>query len=207
MSSSALSRLGVVTLLVVGALGCEKPSEYQYGFNVTGELFTLYNENVGIHPNLDIMLDPNNPFAEYGVSNETKWDILADGGNVATFYAWGTLLTYEATGENQFYVGTALQGIYEIGEVRERDLPVVREMAIRAYQNVLDYFPESVTFDESGERPSRLATFAFNRIIDMGGRVEGDWVLVETPSGGTQAVRSSPVDPGRAEEEDEEDDS
>lgn len=190
----------IVVLVATMAAGCQ-PADYVYGFNVTGDTFVLYNENVGIHPHQDVLLDPNNPFREYGVGEETKWEILAAGGNVATFYAWSTTLVSQATGENQFYTGTALQGIYEIAEAPEEDLPTIRNMAIRAYQTVLDEFPESVTYDASGERPTRLATYAYNRILDLGGRVQGDWVLVETAGGGTEAVRSSSVDPGREDGE------
>ena len=191
-------------LAAVLLLGCEiEPSEYQYGFNVTGQRFQLYNDKVGIHPNQDVLLDPNNPFMDYGVGSETKWDILATGGNVATFYAWATLLANQPNGEHQFFTGIGLRGIYETQEVSGEDLATVREMAIAAFQSVLDNFPESVTFDASGERPTRLATFAFNEIIALGGQVRGDWVLVQLPSGGTEAVRSAAIDPPRAAEDDE----
>lgn len=203
MSSSASCR-GTTLLIAMALLGCElEPAEYQFGFNVTGQRFELYNDKVGIHPNQDVLLDPNNPFREYGVGSETKWDLLAAGGNVATFYAWATLLANQPNGEHQFFTGIGLRGIYETQEAPEEDLARVREMAIAAFQSVLDNFPESVTFDASGERPSRLATFAVNEIIDLGGRVEGDWVLVQLPNGGTEAVRSASIDPPRAMEEDE----
>jgi hypothetical protein len=211
MSSSALSRLARSSLVVaaVAVMGCQPITapEYVYGENITGQLFTIDSEDAGIHPNLDVLLDDNNPFKEYGIGGESRWDILAEGGNVATFYAWATWLTQQPEGEAQFYTGTALQAIYELEEVTDdKSLPTVRKMAIRAYQSVLDNFPESVTFDASGERSSRLATFAFNRIIDMGGQVQGDWVLVETPAGGTEAVRSNNVDPPRPDEDADEED-
>lgn len=196
--SALFSMLSLVGLL--GQAACLEPSSYQYGFNVTGREFVLFSDQVGIHPSLDVLRDPNNYFREYGVSNDMKWEILASGGNVAAFYAFATLLAREPTGENQFYVGTTLQSLYELGEADEGDLPAIRALALRAYQNVLDAFPESVTYDASGTRPSRLATFAFQRILDLGGRVQGDWVLVETASGAREAVRSAPTDPARSEE-------
>lgn len=192
----SVSSVALMALLVAG---CEiPPPEYQYGFNITGMTLELYSDDVGIHPNLDVLVDPNNPFAEYGVGSETKWDILAQGGNVAAFYAWATVLANEPTGENQFYTAIKLRDIYTVGEAPQEDLPRVKAMAIRGFQGVLDYFPESVTYDATGTISARLATFAYNEIIGLGGRVQGDWVLVQTPSGGTEAVRSAAYDPPRA---------
>jgi len=202
MSSSAFEGWTARSLLLVATVSlasCEiAPSEYVFGFNVTGKRFALYSETIGIHPSQDALLDPNNPFKDYGVGSETKWEILADGGNVATFYAWSTLLAKQPSGEHQFYTGIALTGIYLAAEAPDEDLETVRAMAIAAFQSVLDNFPESVTFEASGKRSSRLATFAFNRIIDLGGQVRGDWVLVALPNGGTEAVRSASIDPPRA---------
>lgn len=185
----------------VALASCEiAPSEYVFGFNVTGQRFTLYSEGIGVHPNQEVLLDPNNPFKDYGVGSETKWEILSDGGNVATFYAWATLLASQPTGEHQFYTGIALRGIYLTEEAPEEDLETIRGLAIAAFQSVLDNFPESVTFEASGKRSFRLATFAFNQIIELGGQVQGDWVLVQLPNGGTEAVRSASIDPPRAQE-------
>jgi hypothetical protein len=204
MSSSAFEAWGARGLLLAAVAlntGCEiAPSEYVFGFNVTGQRFELYSEEIGVHPSQDALLDPNNPFKDYGVGSETKWEILADGGNVATFYAWATLLASQPTGEHQFYTGIALRGIYLTEEAPEEDLETIRTMAIAAFQSVLDNFPESVTFEASGKRSFRLATFAFNQIIELGGQVQGDWVLVQLPNGGTEAVRSASIDPPRAEE-------
>lgn len=199
MSSLASDRRWALVALLAGC-GVE-PSEYVFGFNVTGQRFVLFSETVGIHPSQDVQLDPNNPFKDYGVGSETKWEILADGGNVATFYAWATLLASQPTGEHQFYTGIALRGIYRAQEAPDEDLETIRAMAIAAFQSVLDNFPESVTFEASGKRSFRLATFAFNQIIELGGQVQGDWVLVQLPSGGTEAVRSAAVDPPRAAED------
>jgi hypothetical protein len=196
MSRSASSLAGVLTLLLAG---CEiPPPEYQFGFNLTGLTLELYSDDVGVHPHLDVLVDPNNPFAEYGVGAETKWDILAQGGNVGGFYAWATVLANEPTGEAQFYTAIKLRDIYTVGEVSQEDLPRVRNLALRGFQAVLDAFPESVTYDATGTISARLATFAYNEITALGGRVQGDWVLVQTPSGGTEAVRSAPQDPPRA---------
>ena len=65
----------------------------------------------------------------------------------------------------------------------------VKTMAIRAYQSVLDNFPDSVSFDATGTVSFRLATPAYKAIVARGGKVEGDWVLVTTPDGRDEAVQ------------------
>lgn len=207
MFNSAFS-FGARLVMAIGALGaltgCEiDPPEYQFGFNITGINFVLYTENVGIHPNQDVLLDDNNPFKDTGVGTDTKFEILSSGGNAGAFYAWATLLANQPNGEHQFYTAIKLRDLSESGELDAETSSKVREMAIRGFQAMLDNFPEAVTFDASGTISTRLATFAFNEIIGLGGSVQGDWELVSTPAGGTTAVRSSAVDPGRAEETDD----
>ena len=197
-----------VALMAAPLVGCDiEPPEYQYGFNITGQQFELYSENVGIHPNLDVLEDPNNPFLDYGLdpNGSVKFDILNAGGNAGAFYAWASILASAPTGEAQYYSAVKLRDIFQAGEVPDDELPVVREMSIRGFQAVLDYFPESVIFSASGDQTFRIATFAFNEIIALGGSVQGDWVLVQLPNGGTEAVRSSPVDPARPDPEEEDD--
>jgi|GEM_PF-741112 len=198
------ARIALGASLAVLLVGCEiDPPEYQFGFNITGIDFVLYNENVGIHPNQDVLLDDNNPFKDTGVGADTKFEILSSGGNAGAFYAWATLLANQPNGEHQFYTAIKLRDLSESGELDDATSSIVREMAIRGFQAMLDNFPEAVTFDASGTISTRLATFAFNEIIGLGGSVQGDWELVSTPAGGTTAVRSSAVDPGRAEETDD----
>ena len=105
----------------------------------------------------------------------------------------------------QYFDEIKLRDLSESGELDVLEQPRARRMAIRGFQAVLDYFPESVTYDPTGTIPYRLATFAFNEIIGMGGSVKGDWVLVQTASGGTAAVRSAAIDPARASEEADDD--
>ena len=81
-----LDALILVTGISLANLGCEiDPAEYEYGNNIIGLEFTLFSETTGVHPNKDVLIDPNNPFRESGVGLETKWDIQSDGGNVGAF--------------------------------------------------------------------------------------------------------------------------
>ena len=65
----------------------------------------------------------------------------------------------------------------------------MREMAIGAYQSVLDNFPDAVSYDSKGKTFFELVTSAFNGIIELGGTPTGGWVLVQGPDGNLKAVR------------------
>ncbi|MEO1232531.1 MAG: hypothetical protein AAFZ18_26905 [Myxococcota bacterium] len=179
-----------VALLAAGSACTIEPAEFRFGNQVTGIEFQLFSPDMGIFPNQDVLADPNNPFAYTGVGAETKWELLALGGNAGAFYAWATLLATQPNGEHQFYTALLLDQIFQTQEVPEEQLSVVRSMAIRGYQSVLDHFPDSVTFDARGTVANRLATPAYQGIVGLGAAPAGDWVLVDSPSG-PQAVRGS----------------
>jgi hypothetical protein len=153
--------------------------------------FRLYSDDVGAHPFKDVLADPDNPFVVSGVGAETKWQLLADGGNVAAFYAWAMLLAREPTGEHQCYAARMAASIAATGATPEAERARLRKIALRGYQAVLDAFPESVTYDALAKTAFRLATPAYQAIIDLGGRPRGDWVVVATPDGGREVIRGS----------------
>jgi hypothetical protein len=86
-------------------------------------------------------------------------------------------------------VGTDLLSIYQNGEASQEDLPRVRAQAIRAYQSVLDNFPDAVTYDATGTIAYELVTPSYKGIVEMGGTVQGGWVLVQTANGQDRAVK------------------
>ena len=180
--------------LVLVAVGCGDDPEYEFGFNITGIEFELFNPTEGIHPSKVTLSNPNNPFREFGVSDDTKFAILGNGGNAGAFYAWATVLADIPIGENQFFTAVKLRDIYESNEVAEEDRETVRQMAVDGFQAVLDCFPESLLFDASGTVAIRFATLAYGQILDLGGVVQGDWVLVEDTLGNPTAVRSTGID-------------
>lgn len=178
--------------LVLAAAACGDDGQYEFGFNTTGIEFKFFNRTEGIHPSKVTLSNPNNPFRLYGVSDETRFAILGDGGNAGAFYAWATLLTEIPIGENQFFTAVSLRNLYLSNEVAEEDRDTVRQMAVDGFQAVLDCFPESLLFDASGTfTPNSLATLAFGEILDLGGVVQGDWRLVEDSLGNPTAVRST----------------
>ncbi len=178
--------------LVLAAAACGDDGQYEFGFNTTGIQFELFDPTEGVHPSKVTLNNPRNPFREYFVSDQTKFAIVGDGGNAGAFYAWATILAEIPIGENQFFTALKLRDIYLSNEVAEEDRDTVRQMAIAGFQVVLDCFPESLLFDASGTvAVNRFATLAFGQIVDLGGVVQGDWVLVEDSLGNPTAVRST----------------
>lgn len=179
--------LTAVISLFVSACNIE-PAEYEYGNNVLGLEFQLYSSETGVYPGNDVLLDPNNPFRESGVGRETKWDIQSDGGNVAAFYSWSTVLASEPSGESQFYAASRLSDIFFTREGLEEQREQIRLTAIAGFQAMLDHFPNAVTYDVTGTIAYRLAYPAIVAIQTLGGSVKGDWVLVVDANGTPDAL-------------------
>ena len=178
---------GLLILLVLNA--CSAPGELVYGTTFSNEPLAVFDKSEGIHPSKAVLNDPNNPFARAPSGAETKWDIQSADNRVAAFYSWATWLANEPTGEHQYYVALNLAGIWSNGVARQEDLPKVRQMAIDAYQSVLDNFLDAATYDITGTFSFELLTPAFNGILGLGGTPSGGWVLVQGPDGNPKAVR------------------
>lgn len=175
-------------------LSCGEEPEFRFGENITGVEFELFDPTEGIHPSKVTLVNPHNPFREFAVGDDTKFEILSDGGNAGAFYAWATVLANVPEGVNQFFTATKLRDIYEANEVPEEDRETVRQMAIAGFQTVLDCFPDSLLFDETATFGRELATPSYLQILELRGVPEGDWVLVEDPNGDPKAVRRTGSD-------------
>jgi hypothetical protein len=193
MCSSHIKCLFVGLALLAAACGGDN-EQYRFGFNTTGIQFELFDETEGIHPSEVTLDNPRNPFREFNIGEDTKFDILTDGGNAAAFYAWATVLAGQPTGENQFYTATKLRDIFLANEVPQEDQAIVRQMAIEGFQRVLDCFPNSVFFDVTGTFSRRLATPAYGEILWLGGAPQGDWIVTQDLNGTPQVVRSTGFD-------------
>ncbi|MDB4969358.1 MAG: putative lipoprotein [Myxococcales bacterium] len=179
------------TSILVAALalvGCTKTPAYLYGRDFTNLQFHAYDQNVGIYPYRSILDDPNNPFASDAPTDDGKWVLEANAGPVAAFYSWATINAVNPYGEAQYYTAHDLQQIFRTGQASKAELPVAQDLAIRAYQAVLDHFPDSVTYDETGKIAFSLATLSYQGIVGLGGTVQGGWVLVKSDDGTEHAV-------------------
>jgi len=180
--------------LVLVAAACGDDPEYEFGFNITGIQYEFFDVTEGIHPSKVTLNNPRNPFREFDVSDDTKFQILGDGGNAGAFYAWATVLANIPIGENQYFTAIKLRDIYESNELAEEDRETVRQMAVNGFQAVLDCFPESLLFESSGTLALRLAPLAYAQILELGGVPQGDWVAVVNSRGNLTAVQSTGID-------------
>lgn len=188
-----MKRLSQFTMLSVCAVlgaACLDSGEAVYGESFTDAQFRVFDPSVGVHPSQAVLEDPANPFALVSSGRDTRFEIEAsDVYHVTAFYSWASWLAREPTGEAQFFAAANLQEIWESGHAPQQDLPVVREMAIAGYQSVLDNFPNAGVFDESGTSRFELLTPAYLGIVELGGEVEGGWIVVIDEAGIPRAVK------------------
>lgn len=167
---------------------CLDAPEHFYGYDLLEHRLSLYRLDMGVHPSTSVLDDPNNPFRFDGVGVETKWTLLTYATNGASFYAWATLLATQPNGEHQYYTALTLQRIHDQDEVTAVEKPFVRDMALAGYAALLEHFPESVSFDPSGNFGFRLAPLAYQGILDLGGTPPPGWVVVTVEGGGTTVI-------------------
>lgn len=179
-------RIGFI-VLTLAAAGCATDGDPWSGEALPGAPLALYTADEGVHPDRSVLEDPANPFAVGALSDATVWELQRSGGNVAAFYAWATANARGPSGERQYYAALDLKAIYDLDQAENRSL--VRELAIRGFQAVLDYFPDAVTYDATGTIAYELATPSVQAILALGGEVMGGWVLVTTPDGSVIAVQ------------------
>jgi len=188
-SSSRLAALALATALTTASIsGCLDAPQNFYGYDLLDQRLVLYRLDMGIHPSKSVLSDPNNPFRYDGVGAEMKWTLLSYANSAAGFYAWATLLANQPNGEHQYYTALLLQRIFDGGEVSDVELPFVRDMAIAAYAAVLEHFPESVSYDPTGQYAYRLAPLAYDGILALGGTPPPGWVVVTLEGGGTTVI-------------------
>ncbi|MBK8256796.1 MAG: hypothetical protein IPK82_29505 [Polyangiaceae bacterium] len=175
--------------IAVLGTGCSNDATFYYEDSLSEVTLSLSHPDEGIHPSQAALSNPDNPFAEANVGTETKWQIQSGAGPIAAFYVWETVLAHQPGGEAQFYVGKNLAAAFLSGDARVEDPPAIKDQAIRAYQTVLDEFPDSVTYDASGTIAYDLATPSYVGIVALGGTVEGGWILVTKEDGQLRAVK------------------
>ncbi|MDG1480079.1 MAG: hypothetical protein P8R54_10845 [Myxococcota bacterium] len=173
-------------------LGCQTPpaATYHYGVPLDEVSFNLYSLSMGVYPDTSVLDDPANPFAGGGLDGDLRWDINSGGLSVAAFYAWATWLTYQPSGEAQFYSAASLHDVYGLGLCEDTDLYYVRGLALDGYQSMLDNFPDAVTYDATGTIAYSLAPQAIAGIEALGGTVEGGWTVITQDDGSTVVVQS-----------------
>ena len=108
----------------------------------TDNVLNLYSSTEGIHPDTSTLNNPENPFANAGVSMENIWDLSdACPSAKSRFYLWATLLSNVPTGEHQYFTARALHELYTVGGSEN-----AKNQAKKAYRATLDHFFDSVTW-------------------------------------------------------------
>ena len=108
----------------------------------TDSSLTLVSDYVGVHPDKSVLEDPNNPFILTNVTEDSKWDLNNAGlSTKAKFYLWATILAKSPSGENQYYVATQLNALFQANSDEK-----VRTLALNAYRSLLDNFFDSTTY-------------------------------------------------------------
>ena len=149
--------------------GCvDEPGTWRTGEDLRSLRFVPYTEDVGVYPDQSILDDPRNPFVDgFDPNGDLKWQIH-DSGCDRGAYSWATALALQPTGEHQFYTASCLQTLYDAGRVEDEDLYLVWTLAVRGYEQVLESFPDSVTYDYTGTIAYPLAPLAEAGLASLG---------------------------------------
>lgn len=146
----------------------DEAATWRDGDDLTSLRFSPYTADVGVYPDTSILDDPNNPFAgAIDPNGELKWDIN-DSGCDRAVYSWATVLALQPTGEHQYYTAGCMKALYDGGRVADEDLYMVWLLAVRGYDQILQEFPDSVTFDATGTIAYPLAPLALQALEDLG---------------------------------------
>ncbi len=158
---------------------------WEVGEDLTALDVVLVAPDEGVHPSVSVLDDPGNPFDARVLG--VKWEILASD-CAPGFYAFATALAVQPTGEHQYYTAWCMQQLVDAARLRAEDDAVGWRIAVSGYQQVLDAFPGSVTYDATGTYAWPLAPLAYAGIVAMGATPIG-WTEVEYTDGNPVIVR------------------
>ncbi len=141
------AKLVIATVAIVMLTACETPVPAD-GTNIntialpTDTALTLHCTTMGINQDTCVLYDPNNPYANVNVTDDTKWDLnTAAPSSKAKVYLWATALARSPTGENQYYTADAFNRLYTAsGDT------AIKAQAIKAYRSVLDNYFGTITY-------------------------------------------------------------
>ena len=160
--------IGFITMAILGLLigSCSRESTLEPEWLGAATFPSIANfsifSNEGIHPDKSVLEDDDNPFAVSGVTQSGKWLSITNA--IGDYYRWATVLADAPSGEAQFYTGKALENLY-----LKYNSITFKNQALRAYQNVLDYFPYDLTYLQAGGAPSSIGVWACDAIANLGG--------------------------------------
>ncbi|MCF7920858.1 MAG: hypothetical protein K9N06_13185 [Candidatus Cloacimonetes bacterium] len=141
-----MKRIIILAVLSLAVLFTACDSKGGYIVNTvtlpTDSVLNLYGENEGVYPDINVLSDPENPYATANIYMENIWELYNECPSAKSkFYLWATILAKIPAGEHQFFTALALHELYTVGGSEN-----AREQAKKAYRAVLDHFYGSVTW-------------------------------------------------------------
>jgi hypothetical protein len=136
----------LLSLLTLSFMGCDAKNGtiLEYEQLPTDYSLTLYGENEGVHPDTNVLRDPENPYANAGINMVNVWEFNDNSPSAkAKFYLWATILARIPYGEHQFMTAQALHELYTFSPGGSEN---AKEQAKKAYRATLDHFFDSVTW-------------------------------------------------------------
>ena len=136
---ATMQKLIVVPALGLLLAGCNPADGTATGV-ASNDGFSLYCPNVGIAADQCVLSDPENPYANETVDDNTKKTLANAASNArGRFYVWATAQAKSQSGENQYYTALSLQELYDANANAS-----AQAQAKLAYKSVLDnYFDAS----------------------------------------------------------------
>ena len=132
---ATMQKLLVVPALGLLLAGCNPADGTATGV-ASNEGFSLYCPNVGIDDNQCVLSDPENPYANETVDNNTKYTLAAAASNErAKFYLWATAQANSQSGENQYNTALSLHQLFD-----DNANTAAQAQAKAAYESVLDNY-------------------------------------------------------------------
>lgn len=153
-----------LALILLCLFACGDPSTPLLGTPIDRSAFDPLDETAGIHPSLAVLSDPANLYRERPPTEDAKWDVQSLGDPKLAFYAFASALTRTPTGENQYYVAVNLKRLSDLNLVAPGKETMVRDMAIRAFETVIEQFPNDLTYEADGETSYNVADFARDQL-------------------------------------------
>jgi hypothetical protein len=132
---ATMQKLLVVPALGLLLAGCNPADGTATGV-ASNEGFSLYCPNVGIADNQCVLSDPENPYANETVDDNTKYTLAAAATNErAKFYVWATAQAKSQSGENQYNTALSLHQLFD-----DNANTAAQAQAKAAYESVLDNY-------------------------------------------------------------------
>ena len=160
---ATMQKLLVVPALGLLLAGCN-PADGTATSVASNDGFSLYCPNVGIAADQCVLSDPENPYANETVDDNTKYTLAAAATNErAKFYVWATAQANSQSGENQYNAALSLHQLFDVNANT-----AAQAQAKAAYESVLDnYYTSSSVVNVPTDFSVDANSMGTNGAIDL----------------------------------------